>query len=340
MILTINCWSSSVKYSLFSTTLKCILSGYKENIKSHEAAIQELIEELSPEQQKSITKIGHRVAHGGEFFTKAVVITNKTLETIKKLEPIAPLHNPLNRLGIEICAKKFPKATQIAVFDTAFHHTIKPEDFLYAIPHKYYKKEGIRKYGFHGTSHKYLREKYIKSETNKKQTIITCHLGNGASINLTKNGKSINNSLWFTTVEWLVMSTRSGSIDPGIITYLINQKWMTGLQVEHMLTRECGLLALSETTSDMKTLIENYHTDPKVKLAITIFVNSIIKYVGSYAALENGKIDAIIFSWTIWERGKLIRQLVTKKLKFLNTKFLVIKTDEEYMIAKESLKVK
>lgn len=136
------------------------------------------------------------------------------------------------------------------------------------------------------------------------------------------------------------MSTRSGSIDPGVITYLINQKGMTGLQVENMLTRECGLLALSETTSDMKTLIENYHTDPKAKLAITVFVNSVVKYIGSYAALENWKIDAIIFSGTIWERGKLIRQLVTKKIKFLNTKIVVIPTDEEYMIAKESLKVR
>ena len=340
MILTINCWSSSVKYALFSTKLVCITKGYKETIKNHETAIEEILHELSPEQRNTITIVGHRVAHGGEFFSKAAVITNKVLKTIEQLEPIAPLHNPLNRLGIEICTKKFPKAKQIAVFDTAFHHTIKPEEFLYAIPSKYYNKERIRKYGFHGTSHKYLRETYIKSQKNKKQTIITCHLGNGASINLTKNGKSINNSLWFTTVEGLVMSTRSGSIDPGVITYLINQKWMTGLQIETMLTRECGLLALSESTGDMKTLIEKYHTDPKAKLAITMFVNSVIKYIGSYAALENGKIDAIIFSGTIWERGKLIHQLVTKKLKFLNTKFLVIPTDEEYMIAKESLKVK
>ena len=136
------------------------------------------------------------------------------------------------------------------------------------------------------------------------------------------------------------MGTRSGTIDPGVITYLMTQKWMSGDQIDSMLYKQSWLLALSESTSDMKTLIENYHTDPKAKLAITMFVNSVIKYVGSYAALQNGKIDAIIFSWTIWERGKLIRQLVTKKLKFLNTKFLVIKTDEEYMIAKESLKVK
>ena len=340
MVLTINCWSSSVKYSLFDKKLNCIVRWYKENIKNHEEAIQEIIEELSPAQIKAITKIGHRIAHGGDYFSNAEKITKDIFATIKELEPIAPLHNPLNRLGIEICTKKFPQAIQIAVFDTAFHHTIKPEEFLYAIPSKYYTENKIRKYWFHGTSHKYLRDTYIKSETNKKQTIITCHLGNGASINLTKNGKSINNSLWFTTVEGLVMSTRSGSIDPGIVTYLINEKGMTGLEVEHMLTRECGLLALSETTSDMKTLIENYHTNPKAKLAITIFVNSIIKYVGSYAALENGKIDAIIFSGTIWERGKLIRDLVTKKLRFLKTKFLVIKTDEEYMIAKESLKIK
>ena len=340
MILTINCGSSSVKYALFSKKLECISKGYKENIKNHETAMEEILHELSPAQRDSITIVGHRVAHGGEFFSKAAVITTKVVKTIEQLEPIAPLHNPLNRLGIEICAKKFPHVTQIAVFDTAFHHTIKPEEFLYAIPHKYYTQDKIRKYGFHGTSHKYLRETYIKTQKNKKQTIITCHLGNGASINLTKNGKSVNNSLWFTTVEGLVMSSRSGSIDPGIVTYLINQKGMTGLEVENMLTRQCGLLALSETTSDMKTLIENYHTDPRAKLAITAFVNSIIKYVGSYAALENWKIDAIIFSWTIWERGKLIRDLVTKKLKFLNTKFLVIPTDEEYMIAKESLKVK
>lgn len=340
MILTINCGSSSVKYSLFSKQLKCILRGYKENIKSHEDAIQEIINELSPEQIKSITKIGHRVAHGGDFFSKATLITRETVNTIKKLETIAPLHNPLNRLGIEICTKKFPKATQIAVFDTAFHHSIKPEDFLYAIPSKYYKEDRIRKYGFHGTSHKYLREKYISWQKNKQQTIITCHLGNGASINLTKNGKSINNSLWFTTVEGLIMGTRSGTLDPGIITYLINQKGMTGLEVEHMLTRQSGLLALSENTSDMKTLIDNYKSDPKAKLAITVFVNTIIRYIGSYAALENGKIDAIIFSGTIWERGKLVRDLVNKKLKFLKTKFLVIPTDEEYMIAKESLKVK
>jgi len=340
MILTINCWSSSLKYALFSNALTCIAKGYRENIKDHEKAIEEILHELTETQRSEITAIGHRVAHGGEFFTKATIVTPKVLETIESLNPLAPLHNPVNILGIKICQKKFPKAKQIAVFDTSFHHTIKPEHFLYAIPHKYYKEDGIRKYGFHGTSHKYLREQYSKTHKNKKQTIITCHLGNGASVNLTKDGKSIENSLWFTAVEGLIMGTRSGTIDPGVITYLMTQKWMSGDQIDSMLYKQSWLLALSESTSDMKTLIENYHTDPKAKLAITMFVNSIIKYVGSYAALQNGKIDAIIFSWTIWERGKLIRQLVTKKLKFLNTKFLVIKTDEEYMIAKESLKVK
>ena len=198
MILTLNCGSSSLKYALFDNNCQCILKGYKENITSHEIALQEVINGLSPEQKKSITRIGHRVAHGGEHFTKAQKITPEVIDIIKELAQLAPLHNPANLMGIKVCQKLFPNIPNIAVFDTAFHQTIPAEHFLFAIPHKFYTEDGIRKYGFHGMSHQYLRETYKATyapKGKKNQTIITCHLGNGASITLIKNGKSITNSL-------------------------------------------------------------------------------------------------------------------------------------------------
>ena len=337
MILTLNLWSSSIKYSLFSTQLKKIWSWYLENITNHETALKTLFSSLPKEQLNKLSVIGHRVVHGWEMFTKPTKITPQVLKKLKTLNDLAPLHNPVNIKWIEICQKLFPKITNIAVFDTAFHESMKPENFLYAIPKKYYQKYKIRRYGFHGSSHQYLREKYKKDfapKNQKSHTIISCHLGNWASLALIRNGKVIETSMGFTPLEWVIMGTRCGSIDPAIITFLAQKESLSPSEISDILNKKSWLLAISEKTNDMKTLIEKYKSDSKSKLAIDMFVNSIIKYIGAYTALANG-IDAVIFSWWIGERWLLICQKITKNLTFLaKTKFLVIPTDEEFQIAK------
>jgi acetate kinase len=341
MILVLNLWSSSLKYELFSQQLKKIRNWYMENIKNHEIALKSLFSSLSNQEIKAITIIGHRVVHWGELFTKPTKITPQTLKKLKTLHELAPLHNPVNIKGIEICQKLFPKVKNIAVFDTAFHASMEQEHFLYALPKKYYKKYGIRRYGFHGNSHQYLRETYssqFAAKSKKNTTIITCHLWNWASIALIKNGKVIETSMGLTPLEGLIMGTRCWSIDPAIIPFVMKKERLSVNKMEEILNKESWLLALSEKTNDMKTLIEKYNTDSKAKLAVDMFIQSIMKYIGAYTAIW-GKVDAIIFSWWIGERGKLIRQKIIKGLKHLgDAKFLVIPTNEEYIIAKEAQK--
>jgi len=342
MILTLNLWSSSIKYALFSDQLKKIKFWYIENISNHEKALKTLFSSLSKKELDAIKIIWHRVVHWWEIFTKPTKITPQVLKKLKALNELAPLHNPINIKWIEICQKIFPKIPNIAVFDTAFHNSMKPEHFLYALPKKYYQKYWIRRYGFHGISHQYLRETYKSKYAPKKQKnhkIITCHLWNWASVTLIKNGKAIETSMWFTPLEWLIMGTRCGNIDPAIIPFIMEKEKISPDKIEDVLNRKSWLLAISEKTNDMKTLIQNYKSDQKSKLAIDMFVNSIVKYIGAYTALANW-IDAVIFSWWIGERWSLIRQKIIKNLSYLgDTKFLVIPTDEESLLAKQCKKI-
>lgn len=339
MILVLNCGSSSIKYAVFTTQLKQLTEGNIENVKDHESALKSLFSSLAKSKTDKISYIWHRIVHGGELFRKSTNITAKNMKQLESLNELAPLHNPIQVKCIKLCQKLFPKTPNIAVFDTAFHQSMTPEHYLYALPQKYYQKYSIRKYGFHGTSHHYLREEYAKKQS-KNQTIITCHLGNGASLALIKNGKVIETSMGFTPLEGVIMGTRCGSIDPAIIPFLAEQENLSPTQILDIMNKKSWLLAVSERTSDMKELIERYKSDPKSKLAINMFVNAIVKYIGAYTALANG-IDAVVFSGGIGERSAFIRNQIKKHLTFLwPIKFLTIPTNEELMIAKECLKVK
>ncbi len=343
MILVLNIWSSSIKFTLFSQQLKKIRSWSREKIINYEKALKSVFSSLSKEEINKITVIGHRVVHWGEIFTKSTKITSKVLKKLKTLNNLAPLHNPLNIQWIEFCQNILPKIPNIAVFDTAFNSSMKKEHFLYALPKIYYQKYKIRRYGFHWISHQYLRENYKKNYRKKRQknhTIITCHLGNWSSIALIKNWKVIENSMGFTPLEGMIMGTRCGSIDPAIIPFLSQKESLSPSEISDILNKKSWLLALSEKTNDMTTLTQTYKSDFKSKLAIDMYVKSVVKYIGSYRALEN-KIDAIIFSWWIGFWSKVVRQKIIKKIKHLGeTVILKIKTDEEFQIAKECKKFK
>jgi len=309
-----------------------------------------------------IIAIGHRVVHGGSAFSKTVIINQSVKNKIRELFSLAPLHNPPNLEGIEVAEELFPKAVQIAVFDTAFHQTIPEKAYKYAIPTKFYKENKIRLYGFHGTSHKYVSEKaneYLKRDTTK---IITIHLGNGCSITAVKNGKSIDHSLGFGPVNGLIMGTRSGDIDQSIIFYLVNSLGYSLYDVSNILQKGSGMLGLTGY-SDLRDIESKANLgDKDCKIALEMNAYRIKKYIGAYTATMNG-LDAIVFTAGIGENSSTMRSLVCKDLEYLglemdtrlnndydksffeiNTqkskcKILVIPTNEELEIAEQSYKL-
>ncbi len=306
--------------------------------------------------------IGHRVVHGGEKYTKPIRIDTKVLNEIKKLSPLAPLHNPINLKGIQACKKILPRVKQTAVFDTAYHQTLDEKAYLYAIPRELHTKHGIRKYGFHGTSHKYVTNETIKRLKNKTGLkIITCHFGNGSSITASVSGKAIDTSLGYTPVDGIPMGTRSGSIDP-IIPLKIQQlkKW-TPAKVDEFLNRECGLKGLSGISSDMREIYaESLEKNPDAILTIDHLAFHAAKYIGSYVAAMDG-LDALVFTAGMGEKAFYVREKICEHFSYLGLKLdktknkqckelissksskikvFVIPTDEEYQIAKESLQVK
>lgn len=338
MLLTLNCWSSSIKYAIFDDKLTCISKGNSENVKDHQKELQTIIKKLKLDQNNSKLKIVHRIVHGWEFFKKTTVITSKNIKKLESLNTLAPLHNPIQTACLKTCQKLFPKSQNIAVFDTAFFQTLKPEHYRYALPTDRYTKHNVRKYGFHGTSHQYLIQETIKKFHTKNLKIITCHLGNGASITASKNGLPITTSMGFTPTGGLVMGTRCGDIDPTIIPYLLEQKKLSAKEIDNILTKQSWLLALSESTNDMKTLLDLQKKDPKAKLAIQIFIRRIVETIGSYVALMNGT-DVVVFSGAIGVRSAFIRNQIKKHFTYLpNIKFLTMETNEELMMAKEAQK--
>ncbi len=386
LLLTINSGSSSLKFQLIESKKWQILykghvdgiglplCEYKSShgsedckqIKTHHAAFKfgmsHMLKSGAIEDLKEIKAVGHRVVHGGEKYRNAVKITPKVLETIKSLSHLAPLHNPPNLEGIKASRKLLPKAHDVAVFDTAFHSTIEEKAYMYGLPLELYKKHGGRRYGFHGTSHKYITgeaRKYLG--TKKSKHLITCHLGNGASITAVKNGKSIDTSMGFTPLEGIMMGTRSGDIDPAIIFHLRYHLKIRTDKIYDMLNHESGLKGISGK-SDVRELRDAWFKkkDKKAKLALDMYCYRIAKYIGSYL-VALGQLDGLVFTGGIGENAWYVRKWVcdylsidlndkkNKRTEFPNQKtvkisrgkpaVLVIPTNEELQIAKETTNI-
>lgn len=356
LVLVINCGSSSVKYDLIETkqekgickgiierigAVTSIIKHHPENgkqvkdtkaINNHSEALQEIMNYLlSPENQivnspSDIKAVGHRVVHGGEMFKDSVLIDENVLEAIEQAIDLAPLHNPPNLKGIQAAQKYLPDVPHVAVFDTAFHHSIPAEAYLYGIPNRLYRRYKIRKYGFHGTSHYFVSRQFYKMTDIpvEKTRVISCHLGNGASIAAIKGGKSIDTSMGFTPLSGLVMGTRCGDIDPSIMFYLVEKEELPLNNLHALLNRHSGLLGLSGYAADMRDLIaEAKNGDRRCQQAIDVFCYKVKQYIGSYMATMNG-CDAIIFTAGIGENSAVIR---SKSLSELN--YMGITLDEE-----------
>ncbi len=321
-------------------------------IKNHDRGVKLILETLLETRTianlSEITAVGHRVVHGGEKHTKSATIDKNVLKTIEKLSSLAPLHNPANLASIKTSQKLLPKAKQIAVFDTAFHQSMPEKAYLYAIPQEFYKKHHIRRYGFHGTSHKYVINEALKILKNKVASsksklnlsspkIISCHLGNGSSITASINGKCIDTSMGFTPMEGLPMGTRCGSIDPGIILHLATHLKFTAKEIDHLLNHQSGLLALSQLSSDMRDIYQaSQKNNRQATLTINLLAYQIAKQCGAYAAALQG-LDALIFTGGIGEHAFYVRDKILSYLKFLHIKnIFVIPTDEEKQIAMET----
>lgn len=352
LVLVINCGSSSVKYNLIETSeerdvckglierIGAVTSIVKHEpsekkhtkdtrvISNHVEALQEIMSYLlSPQNEiisspSDIKAVGHRVVHGGEMFKDSVLIDEDVTDAIEQAFDLAPLHNPPNLKGIQAAKEHLPDVPHVAVFDTAFHHSLPPHAYLYGIPNRLYRRYKIRRYGFHGTSHYYVSRQYYKiTEKPVKDTkVITCHLGNGASIAAIDGGKSIDTSMGFTPLSGLVMGTRSGDIDPSILFYIVEKEELTLNSLHALLNRHSGLLGLSGYASDMRDLIsEAKNGDRRCQQAIDVFCYRIKQYIGSYIASLNG-CDAIIFTAGIGENSPLIRKQSLQNLDYLGIK--------------------
>lgn len=396
IVLVINCGSSSIKYQLIETdSKKKLISGLIERIgavtsivkheipgqkpikhtialENHTAALSEIMQFLQNNPYKviesldQIKAVGHRVVHGGETFKDSVLIDDDVIHAIEDAIDLAPLHNPPNLKGIEAAKKAMPNIPHVAVFDTAFHHTLPPEAYLYAIPNRLYRRYKIRRYGFHGTSHYYVTRRYyaMNNVSREGTKIISCHLGNGSSVCAVKNGNSIDTSMGFTPLSGLVMGTRTGDIDASILFYLIEKEELSLKSLHELLNRHSGLLGLSGYAADMRDLItEMNNGDYRCKQAVDVYCYRIKQYIGSYIAAMNG-CDAIVFTAGIGENSALIRELILSDLEHLGIyldkaannnaigngeqlistsdspiKVYVIPTNEELVIALDAAKI-
>ncbi|MCM0760249.1 acetate kinase [Sporomusa sphaeroides DSM 2875] len=305
------------------------------DIKNHSIGIKLVIEALTDAKHgvitdmKEIAAVGHRVVHGGEKFADSVLITPAVMDALEACIEMAPLHNPPNIMGINACAEIMPGVPQVAVFDTAFHQTMPKHAFLYALPYEAYEKYGIRRYGFHGTSHKYVSQQAadLMGESITNLRIITCHLGNGASIAAVKHGKCIDTSMGFTPLEGLVMGTRCGGIDPAIIPFLMKKEGMTAEQIDSYLNKKSGVLGVSGVSSDFRD-IENAANsgNDRSELALEMFAYRVRNFIGSYTAAMGG-VDAIVFTAGLGENSISMREKICTGLEFLGTKIDPVKNN-------------
>ncbi|KYK25077.1 acetate kinase [Euryarchaeota archaeon SM23-78] len=341
-ILVLNSGSSSLKYKLFDMIKhKLLLAGHVDGIgldrcivrikhdekteekhhvvKDHVDAVMIALKSLKEKEiikeYAEIGAVGHRVVHGGEHYSDPTLIDEKVIRTIRLLSDLAPLHNPPNLAGILACKKMLPHTPQVAVFDTAFHQTLEPHAYLYGLPYDLYEKYKIRKYGFHGTSHKYVAHQAIKLLDKKESKIITCHLGNGASLAAVKNGKSIDTSMGFTPLEGLIMGTRTGSMDPAIPIYLARDKGFKLNELDKMFNKESGLLGVSGLTQDVRDLHKaSLKGNKRAKLSLELFAYRVAFYIGGYLALLGG-LDTLVFTAGIGEGAWFMRKAICKYLK-------------------------
>jgi len=393
-ILVINAGSSSLKYQLYDMSDESVLAKgrverigmeasivvhepkdrddlrYVEEILDHTTAVRVVLQKLTDPEYgviKSIDEIdavGHRIVHGGEKLTKSMIVDDQVKQEIRGLFDLAPLHNPAHLMGIMAIENNLPNVPQTVVFDTAFHSTMPPMCYMYPIPKVLYRKHKVRRYGFHGTSHQYVSEQAAKflNKPLESLKIITCHIGNGASVTAIKDGKSFDTSMGMTPLEGLMMGTRSGDIDPAIVPYAMAKEELTVNEVNSMLNKHSGLMAISGLSSDMREITENMDKDPNAKLAFDMFEYRLRKYIGSYAAALNG-VDVIVFTAGIGENSVVLRKTVCENLTYLGVKLdeqrnaerssqdrrisaddskvevLVIPTNEELMIARDTYRL-
>ena len=354
-VLVVNCGSSSLKYQLIDMeTEKVMAKGYLEKIglpdsflthtvngekhkiekeiKNHEQGIELVLEQLLHSDYgvisdlKEIDAVGHRVVHGGEKFSGSVIITDEVVDAIRECIPLAPLHNPAGITGIEACKKVLPNVPMVGVFDTAFHQTLPPKAYMYAIPYEYYDKYRIRKYGFHGTSHKFVSKRVaeLMNKPIEDLKIICCHLGQGASLCAVSGGKSVDTSMGLTPLAGVPMGTRSGDIDPSIVTFLMKNENLTCDEMDNILNKKSGKLGLSEVSSDDRDIEAAVKEgNEKAHLALENFVYQVAGYIGRYAA-QMGGVDVITFAGGVGENGIDARKEICDYLQFLG-----VKVDEE-----------
>jgi len=339
-ILVLNSGSSSIKYKLFDIVReteklldKGVVERIGEKISNHRDGLNLILAKMSGR----IEAVGHRVVHGGDKFKDAVLIDEKVMEAIGCFNELAPLHNPPSLLTIAESRKMLSSIPHVAVFDTAFFHTMPEHAYLYAIPYRFYKKYKIRKYGFHGTSHRYVAEKAagILKRALAKLNIITVHLGNGCSMTAVKHGRAIDTSMGFTPLEGLMMGTRSGDIDPAIVSYIMKKEDISINEVMELLNKESGLFGISEVSNDMREIIREEKHNKKAKLALDIFIYRIKKYIGAYTGIMDG-VDAIVFTGGIGENQPGLIRRICKGTAIKDVEILTIPTDEELMIARDT----
>jgi acetate kinase len=393
-ILVINTGSSSLKYQLIDMKNETVLAKglcdrvgvgnsfikhtktgndqviFDVEMKNHKEAIKEVMEILTDEKtgvissMSEISAVGHRVVHGGEKFHDSAIIDEKVMEAIRECVDLAPLHNPPNITGIEACRHIMPGTPMVAVFDTAFHQTLPKYAFIYALPYEMYEKHGIRKYGFHGTSHRYVsrRAAAMLGRPYDELKLISCHLGNGASICAVEYGKSVETSMGFTPLDGLAMGTRCGTVDPAVVKFLMENEKMNPKEIDNYLNKKSGVLGISGVSSDFRDIETAMDEgNERAILAIDVFCYRVKKYIGEYAAVMNG-VDAVIFTAGIGENNAFVREKSTSGLDYLGLKIdleknkvrgverdisadeakvktLVIPTNEELEIARETLRL-
>ena len=392
-VLVLNCGSSSLKYQLIDMENEAVLCvGLVERIgiegsilkqekdgvegkyiveqpmKNHEEAIKLVLDAVvdptygGVKDIKEVEAVGHRVVHAGEKFAKSVVITDEVENALKECIDLAPLHNPANIMGIDACKAILPGVPMVAVFDTAFHQTMPKKSYLYGLPHELYTKYGVRRYGFHGTSHKYVSQRAAEmlGKDIKDLKIITCHLGNGASIAAVDGGKCVDTSMGFTPLEGLIMGTRCGDIDAAILPFLMRKENLNADQLDNLMNKQSGVYGMTGISSDFRDIEDAAAKgDEKAQVALDAYAQRVKKYIGSYAAEMNG-VDAVVFTAGVGENGIDMREAIASNMEFLGmkldkeankvrgkervistedskVKILLIPTNEELMIARDTV---
>ena len=394
-ILVLNCGSSSVKYKLIDTDTDLTMAeggvekiglndgflkfkrqdGSKDIVElgltDHKGAVQAILNILTDVKEgciksySEIDAIGHRLVHGSDKFNSSVLITDEVIQQVKDCYNLAPLHNPANITGVEAITAVLPDVPQVGVFDTAFHQTMPAKSYMYALPYRFYTEDGVRRYGFHGTSHRYVSQRACEflGIDITKQKMVTCHIGNGGSITAVLNGKSVDTSMGLTPTEGLMMGTRVGDVDPGVLTYLMKRHNLTVDELQKIINKESGMAGFSEISSDMREIEAAVNEgNERAILALEMYEQRIVKYVGAYAA-EMGGLDVIVFAGGVGENQTDVRENVCSHLAFMGLEFdaelnktihgteaeistptskvkvVVIPTDEELMIARDTREI-